>query len=204
MRRFFSALLLSFLFLMTVPAYAQDAPDAATPAAVEGHAVEPGDDVPDAGAAPVGDAGAAAPAPAVDIVPGTPEVTPAPDAPSATDAPSAPTTDAEAVELVKDAVQAARDGSWPLFAGLVLFLIIFAANRFGLAKKVGRKAVPWVTAAVGVGGSLAIGLVGGVPVTEALMHGFFASAEAIALWELVFKHIMAAKSDGSSKEAVDA
>lgn len=201
MRRFFSALLLSFLFLMTAPAFAQDIPDAATPAVVEGHADAPEGDAPDAGAV--------APVPAADVVPGTPEVVeeaaPAADAPDnatpAVDAPSAPTSDAEAVELVKDAVQAARDGSWPLFAGLVLFLLIFAANRFGLAKKVGRTAVPWVTAGVGVAGSLAIGLVGGVPVTEALMHGFFASAEAIALWELVFKHIVAAKSDGSSKEA---
>jgi hypothetical protein len=136
----------------------------------------------------------------------------APDAASPADAPAAatsgddkaspPATDAEAVQTVKDAVQAARDGNWPLFAGLLLFLLVFAANRFGLAKKVGRKYVPWVTAGLGVGGSLALALVNGVAVEQALLHGFFASASAIALWELVFKNIMKAKSDGSPKKPV--
>ncbi len=111
-----------------------------------------------------------------------------------------PGSDAEAVEVVETAIWAVQNSNWSLLAGLVLFLVVFLANRFGLAKKVGRNAVPWVTAGLGVAGTLGLGLANDVPVQQALMHGFFASAEAIALWELVFRHINDNKSDGTPKE----
>ena len=111
-----------------------------------------------------------------------------------------PVTDSEAVGMAMKIIAAAREGHWTLLAGLVLMLLIYVFNRFGMAAKFGTKVVPWVTVVLGMVGSVGYGMSNGELWYVALIYGFFMSSSAIALWELVIKHLTDTKADGTPRK----
>lgn len=117
--------------------------------------------------------------------------------------PGVPTTDKEAGALVSLLLDSAENGQWTVFAGLLLLLLMWLFNRLGLASKVGRDYVPWVTMGVSAAGFIAIALVEGSSVNDALKLGLLEGGIAIALWELVFKRFTTAKTDGSLRVKAD-
>jgi hypothetical protein len=111
-----------------------------------------------------------------------------------------PTTDSAAVDTALKIVSAARDGQWTLFAGMLLMLLVYVFNRMGMGAKIGTKAVPWVTVGLGVLSSVGFGIANGEVWYTGIIYGLFMSASAIALWELVIKHLTALKVDGRPRD----
>ena len=92
----------------------------------------------------------------------------------------------EQVGMIVSAIQA---GNWPLAVGLLLSLLIVILNRVvKLKDKVGKKAMPWVVAVLGMAGTVSAGLIAGLAWQSVLLAGFFTGTTAIAFWELVLKH----------------
>lgn len=96
----------------------------------------------------------------------------------------------EAVETVSALVKAIQSKNWPVVAGLILMLLVFIANKFGLKDKVGAKAIPWVSLVIGVFATSGMALASGVAVTEAIIQGLGAGLAAVGSWETLFKHIL--------------
>lgn len=207
--RYLTMLLLALSLSISAPAQADEpAPDAGTASVV----TETPDVVEEAAPAPV--------APDVvetadpEVVAGTPEVveTPAvvtPAEPAETPTPTVvdtkvPETDADAGVLIGKLLDAATNGHWTIFAGLLLLLLMWFFNRMGLASKVGRDYVPWVTVGVGAVGFVAIGLATGANVLDALKAGLLEGGVAIALWELVFKRFTTHRTDGTIRKEPEA
>jgi len=110
-----------------------------------------------------------------------------------------PDTDEEAMLLISKLLDAANNGHWTVFAGLLILLLVFGMNRLGLAAKIGGKWVPWVTLGTGAAVAIAIGLATGAPVGESIVAGLLEGTVAIALWELLAKHVTAKKADGTAR-----
>ena len=100
----------------------------------------------------------------------------------------------QAVETVSALVKAIQSKNWPVVAGLILMLLVFVANKFGLKDKVGAKAIPWVSLVIGVFATSGMALASGVAVTEALIQGLSAGLAAVGSWETLFKHILGGSS----------
>ena len=98
------------------------------------------------------------------------------------------------------AVTAARAGQWNILVGVALMILISLFNRLGMAAKIGRKYVPWVTVILGVVGSVGYGLAAGELWYTALMNGLFAGTGAIALWEMIVKPFTTKKTDGAPRK----
>ena len=145
----------------------------------------------------------AAPAPVKDAAPvavaGTPDsgaikgtvdaATPAP-APAPV-APAPPEDIGGAAENLNFLVQAAKGGHWGLFLGVLLTLLVWLLDKFiGVKKRVGKAALPWVAAGLGIVSAGGISLASGLPVTEGVVQGFMTGASAVGLWELLFKHLL--------------
>ena len=92
-------------------------------------------------------------------------------------------------------VEAVKDRNWALAIGLLMMLLVFGANKFGLKDKVGPKAVPWVAMGVSVLSVVGVGLASGVAVLDAVLQGVFAGVAAIGGWELLFRHLLAKKTE---------
>lgn len=101
----------------------------------------------------------------------------------------------EAAESVSLLVKAVQDKNWALVVGLLLTLLVFVANKFGLKDKVGAKAVPWVATGTATLAALGVSLANGLPVTDAISQGILAGLTAIGGWEMLFKHILAPKTE---------
>jgi len=173
-----------------VPAVAPVAPEA-TPAPV----VTPAPAITEAApasapvAAPEGDK-ASAPAPAKAAAdPKDPRI------PS----PKVPETDAEAGEIIGMLLDAATNGHWTVFAGLLILLLVWVFNRFGLAAKIGRKYIPWVTLGIATLVAVAVALASGGDLLNAIKLGILEGGLAIALWELLFKRLTSKKTDGTPR-----
>jgi len=164
-------LFLALSLTFASPVYAQDA-DA--PAAVEAAAPE-------------------AEAPAKDEAPA--------DEAKADEAP-APTPEQidDAVESVSLLVDALQSKNWALAIGILLSLLVAFANKFGLKDKVGSKALPWVTSGVAVVGAIGAALMAGVSIMEAASQGLVAGVAAIGGWEMILKHLLAAKKEEPAAE----
>ena len=108
-----------------------------------------------------------------------------------------PETDEEAGAMIGQLLNAAKSGHWLMFAGLMLLILMWAFNKMGLASRIGRKYVPWVTLGVGAIGAIAVALATGGGLLDALKLGLLEGGVAIALWELVFKRFTKAKTDGT-------
>jgi outer membrane biosynthesis protein TonB len=149
-------------------------------------------------ATPAPDAYAQAPEP--DEAPGN-KVAPAPKAPDAekVEAKVVPPMEQpeDAVEAIKDVgvlVEAARNGNWVLFTGILIMLLIFVLDKIvKLKDRLPANAVPWVAASLGILGSIAAQLTTGIPWGQALLQGFTAGVAAVGLWELVFKAMLKKK-----------
>lgn len=150
------------------------APDVAAPASAVEDVAAPASDV-------------AAPAPAADVTPAPP-----------TEPVHIPSTDAEAGSVIGMLLNAAQNGHWTVFGGLLVLLLIWGLNKFGLKDKVGSKLVPWVTLGVSSAGAIAVGLAQGAPLVDSLKLGLLDGGIAIALWELVAKHFMSSGKTSSS------
>lgn len=97
----------------------------------------------------------------------------------------------EAFETGSFLIEAAKNGYWGIFAGLLIMLLIFVLDKLvDIKKRVGEKAVPWVAASLGVVGAIAAELSTGVFWGQALLHGFTAGATAVGLWEMIFKQLL--------------
>lgn len=96
----------------------------------------------------------------------------------------------EAMKDVGVLIQAAKDGNWPLFAGIIVMLIVFVLDKLvGLKEKVGKKAMPWVAAVLGIVGTMGVSLTdASMTWWWALIQGLLAGATAVGLWELLGKH----------------
>jgi len=107
-----------------------------------------------------------------------------------------PETMTEAIKEVGALVEAARNGNWVLFTGILIMLLIYILDKLvKLKERIPAKAVPWVSAALGIVGSIAAQLTTGIPWGQALLQGFTAGLAAVGLWELIFKHLVKKKPD---------
>ena len=110
-----------------------------------------------------------------------------------------PTTDEEAGTIIGQLLDAATNGHWTVFVGFLLLMLMWLFNRMGLAAKIGRDYVPWVTVGLGLVACVAIGLATGANIWDALKAGFLEGGIAISLWELIFKRFTATKTDGTPR-----
>ena len=179
MRRILTCSLLALsLVLVLVPtsALAEPAPDAYAQADEPGES--PGNVVVPTPAAP---ADAVTPAPAAE-----PEVVPPMEEPKDV---------AEALKDVGVMIEAARNGNWVLFAGVLILLLIFVLDKMvNLKSLVPKAAVPWIAAGMGILVSIGAQLTTGIPWGQALLQGFCAGTVAVGLWELVFQHALKSKA----------
>lgn len=106
----------------------------------------------------------------------------------------------EAAETVSLLVKAVQDKNWALVIGLLLTLLVFVANKFGLREKVGAKAVPWVATGLATAAALGVSLANGLPVADAISQGVLAGLTAIGGWEMIFKHLLAPAKTEEVKE----
>lgn len=106
-------------------------------------------------------------------------------------------TDMEAVEDAVALWKAIESQDWPLAGGFFVMLLVFIFNRFGLKDKIGAKAIPYVSIALGVLSAIGIALASGGSIAAALEAGVLAGLAAIGSWEAVFKKFLG----GSSEEA---
>lgn len=125
---------------------------------------------------------------------------------TATPAVAAPTevpeTDAEvggAVSLLIDAIQ---NGNWSILVGALILLLIWLVRKMGWLDMLPKNAIPWVSAGIGVVGYVGIALASGLPWKEALGNGFAAGIEAVGLWELLFKRLLAPSKDAEETAVV--
>lgn len=112
-----------------------------------------------------------------------------------------PETDEAAGKLIGDLLDAAQNGHWTVFGGALMLLMVWFFNRLGLAAKIGRKYVPWVTVGISTLVAVGVGLAEGAAIIDSVKLGLLEGGIAIALWELVVKQISAKKSDGTPREA---
>lgn len=110
-------------------------------------------------------------------------------------------TDEEAVEAAKGLLTAIHQKHWALALGLGLSLLVFGLRKAKVLSKVPSKALPWVTAVLGIVGYIAVALsVEGADIMDAVWGGAVTGAAAVGLWEMVLKNFLGGKksSDGGS------
>jgi len=101
-----------------------------------------------------------------------------------------PETVVEALQEVNFMIEAAKNGWWGIFAGILIMLLVFILDKLvGLKKRVGKKAVPWVAAVFGIVAAIGVALTTGVHWGQAILQGLTAGISAVGLWELIFQHI---------------
>jgi len=96
----------------------------------------------------------------------------------------------EVILLVEQLINAAKGGNWQLFVGLLLTLIVWVLRKFNVISFLPDKAVPWVSAAIGMVGYMGVALASGLDLTTALIQGFLTGAAAVGLWEMLGKHTL--------------
>lgn len=107
------------------------------------------------------------------------------------------------VEAIQDAVaiwKALNSQDWPLAAGLIVMLLVYVFNRFGLKEKVGKKAIPYVSLAIGILSAVGIALASGSSMAVALEAGVLAGLAAVGSWEVLFKKILGSSSEDDITE----
>jgi len=100
----------------------------------------------------------------------------------------------EAMEDVGLMIEAAKNGNWVLFAGILILLLIYLLDKVVNIKQwIPKKAIPWVAAGFGIVVSIAMQLTTGIPWGQALLQGLCAGLVATGFWELVFQHVLKSK-----------
>jgi hypothetical protein len=98
------------------------------------------------------------------------------------------------VESVSTIVQAFKDGRWAAGIGLAIMFLIWILRKF-IWKLIPKKVLPWLTLGLGCTVTVAVELITGVIWWQTLIDGFLASASAMALWTLIFKHVLPSADD---------
>lgn len=107
-------------------------------------------------------------------------------------------TDEEAVEAAGDLYKALTDRNWALALAFGLALLVWLLRKVKVLSKVPAKAVPWVSAGLAAAGYVVAALMsGGAALGTALMEGAAAGAAAVGLWEMLLKHFLGGKKEGS-------
>ena len=125
----------------------------------------------------------ARPSPAADV----PEDTEQPAVPQPTE--KVPETPEEVGKAVAGAIEAAQEGEWSALAGFLIMLVVWVARKVGVLGSLKGWLLPWIALLMGGAGTFAAYLASGYSMPMALLYAFFAGGQAIAFWELVFKHI---------------
>ncbi len=100
-------------------------------------------------------------------------------------------TNEEAVEAAEGVYTAVTNRDWALVLALSLTLLVFILRKVNILSKVPAKAVPWVTAVIGMVGYVSAALMTpGVSIPMALMEGLAAGASAVGLWEMAGRHFL--------------
>ena len=110
------------------------------------------------------------------------------------------------VEAIQDAVaiwKALNSQDWSLAAGLIVMLLVYIFNRFGLKEKVGKKAIPYVSLAIGVLSAVGIALASGGSLAVALEAGVLAGLAAVGSWEVLFKKILGDSETPATEEVTE-
>lgn len=110
------------------------------------------------------------------------------------------------VEAIQDAVaiwKALNSQDWSLAAGLIVMLLVYVFNRFGLKEKVGKKAIPYVSVAIGVLSAVGIALASGGSLAVALEAGVLAGLAAVGSWEVLFKKILGDSEAPATEEVTE-
>lgn len=94
-------------------------------------------------------------------------------------------TDEEALGLLGDLLSAVLSGEWVLAFALLIMLLVFALRRFGVLSKVSGRALPFVSAGVGLGIGFAAAVVAGATLLPALLAGVASGLAASGLWDLL-------------------
>lgn len=111
-----------------------------------------------------------------------------------TSLPAEPQTVSEVAELGKQAVSAARGGSWWYFSALVIMAVMFGAKRSGLLAKLGR----WryvVVPVLSLAAALLAAFQGGVSIEAA--GGVFSTGWATGMVEELWSHGILGKPHSS-------
>lgn len=127
----------------------------------------------------------------IDIAPAvTPAVavTPA-DAATGTDAANTVQVQVEAL------ITAAQNGEWAIAFGFALLLLVaFADKAVNIKGRVGKAAMPWVVAGLGVLSNMGIAAANGEDLKSAFIYGASAGLSAIGMWEMLGKHFLKKKA----------
>ena len=110
------------------------------------------------------------------------------------------------VEAIQDAVaiwKALNSQDWSLAAGLIVMLLVYVFNRFGLKEKVGKKAIPYVSLAIGILSAVGIALASGGSLAVALEAGVLAGLAAVGSWEVLFKKILGDSEAPATEEVTE-
>ena len=99
-------------------------------------------------------------------------------------------SDAEMGEAFGLMVDMAKKGKWPVAIGLFLMILVYIARRFNLLAMAPKKAIPWITLALGLTTSVAIALITEHGWSHALFSGIGGAIGSIGLWELAGKHFL--------------
>jgi len=110
-----------------------------------------------------------------------------------------PKTDEEAGALLGQIFESAQQGHWMVFAGGVMLMLMWVFNRLGLAAKIGRQYIGWVTVGLSTLVAIAVSMATGSSILEGLQLGLLNGGLAVALWELVAKRLTKNKSDGTPR-----
>lgn len=90
-------------------------------------------------------------------------------------------------------IQAAKDGRWPIVAAAMIWFIVQAMKSDRIPVNVPKHAQPWVALGLGIASGASESFLGGAPLLDSLLLGFFAGASAIATQEAFVPAIKAAK-----------
>ena len=93
--------------------------------------------------------------------------------------------------IVTAAAEAGATGHWAVLVGFGLMLLVWGVKK--VIPAFPAIAVPWLATALSFVGYLSHSLSQGGDWHQALVNGFLSGASAIGLWELVGKHLLAAK-----------
>ena len=97
--------------------------------------------------------------------------------------------DEDPAGAVSGIVQAFQDGRWAAGAGLLVMFVTWVLRRY-IWKYIPKNVLPWLSLALGMIVTVAVGLVAGVVWWQALIDGLLTSAVAMAFWSTLFKHIL--------------
>lgn len=114
-----------------------------------------------------------------------------------------PTSDTEAIQDAVAIWKALNSQDWSLAVGLIVMLLVYIFNRFGLKEKVGKKAIPYVSLAIGVLSAVGIALASGGSLAVALEAGVLAGLAAVGSWEVLFKKILGGSEAPVTEEVTE-